>query len=67
MNAFGKREVLIWALINIYSHYSYRKSGIGYRIWKSDFITWEEELNRDPDTEYVTTAGYILSIQSLTN
>jgi hypothetical protein len=37
-----------------------------YLIRKSDFFTWEELPNRDPDTGYVTKAGCIPIIQSLT-
>jgi hypothetical protein len=37
-----------------------------YLIRKSDFFTWEELPTRDPDTGYVTKAGYIPTIQSLT-
>jgi hypothetical protein len=65
-NAIGKREVQIWAIINIYSHYNYPKRGIEFLIRESYFFAWEELPARDPDTGYVTKAGYIPIIQSPT-
>jgi hypothetical protein len=65
-NAIGKRKVLMWAVIVIYSHYSYCKRGTIYLIIKSGYFTWEELLNRDPDTGYVIKAGYTPIIQNLT-
>lgn len=44
---------------------SYSKSGIVYLIRKPYFVSWEDQLNSDPDTVCVTKAGYIPTIQSL--
>jgi len=65
-NAISRQKVRISAIIKIYSHYSYRKRGMEYLIRKSNFFTWEELPTRDPGTGYVTKAGYIPIIQSLT-
>jgi hypothetical protein len=53
------------ALINIYSHYSYRKRDIGYLIRESYFVTWEKTADQRSDTRYVTKAGCIPIIYSL--
>lgn len=37
-----------------------------YLIRKSDFFTWEELPTTDPNTRYVTKAGYNSIIQNLT-
>ena len=48
----------------MYSHYSYRKRDIEH-LTLTDFFTWEELPTRDPDTGYLTKAGYIPIIQDL--
>jgi hypothetical protein len=53
-------------LINYFSHYSYRKREIEHLITLTDSFTWEELPTRDPDTGYVTDAGYIPIIQTQT-
>jgi hypothetical protein len=50
----------------MYSHYSYRKTDIEQLFILTDSFTWEELPTRDPDTGYVTKAGYIPIIQNLT-
>jgi hypothetical protein len=50
----------------MYSHYSYRKADIEQLFILSDSFTWEELPTRDPDTGYLTMAGYIPIIQNLT-
>ena len=45
--------------------YSYRKRDIEYLLRLTDSFAWEELPTRDPDTGYLTTAGYIPRIQSL--
>jgi hypothetical protein len=57
-------ELNILILI-IYSHYSYRKRDIEHLLRLTDSFTWEELPTRDPDTGYLTKAGYIPIIQSL--
>ena len=49
-----------------FSHHRYRKSDIEQLVSLTDFFTWEELPNRDPDTGYLTKAGYIPIIQALT-
>jgi len=51
--------------LRFFSHHSYRKSDIEQLLSLTDFFTWEELPNRDPDTGYLTKAGYIPIIQSL--
>jgi hypothetical protein len=53
-------------LINVYSLYSYRKRHIEHLLTLTDSFTWEELPIRDPDTGYLTKAGYIPVIQRLT-
>jgi len=53
-------------LVNNFSHYSYRKRDIEHLLTLTDSFTWEELPTRDPDTGYLTIAGYIPRIQSLT-
>ena len=53
-------------LINNFSHYSYRKRDIEHLLTLTESFTWEELPTRDPDTGYLTTAGYIPRIQSFT-
>jgi hypothetical protein len=48
------------------SHHSYRKSEIEQLLSLTDSFTWEELPTRDPDTGYLTKAGYIPIIQALT-
>ena len=48
------------------SHYSYCKRDIELLLRLTDSFTWEELPTRDPDTGYLTKAGYIPIIQSLT-
>jgi hypothetical protein len=50
----------------MYSHYSYRKTDIEQLFILTDSFTWEELPTRDPDTGYLTKAGYIPIIQNLT-
>jgi hypothetical protein len=50
----------------MYSHYSYRKSDIEQLLILTDSFTWDELPTRDPDTGYLTKAGYIPIIQNLT-
>ena len=50
----------------MYSHYSYRKSDFEQLFILTDSFTWEELPTRDPDTGYLTKAGYIPIIQNLT-
>jgi hypothetical protein len=52
--------------INVYSRYSYRKRDIERLLSLTDSFTWEELPTRDPNTGYVTKAGYIPIIQKLT-
>jgi len=58
--------VLIRSLIAVYSHYSYRKRDIEQLLILTNFFTWEELPTRDPDTGYLTKAGYIPIIQDFT-
>jgi len=58
--------VLIHSLTEMYSHYSYRKRDIEQLFILTDSFTWEELPTRDPDTGYLTKAGYIPIIQNLT-
>ena len=53
-------------LINNFSHYSFRKLDIEHLLTLTDSFMWEELPTRDPDTGYLTTAGHIPRIQSLT-
>jgi hypothetical protein len=53
-------------IIKLYSHYSYRKRDIEHLLSLTDSFTWEELPIRDPDTGYLTKAGYIPIIQVLT-
>jgi hypothetical protein len=62
--------VYVYLLINdtvstIYSHYSYRKREVEHLIRLTDSFTWEELPIRDPDSGYLTKAGYIPLIQKL--
>jgi hypothetical protein len=52
--------------MNINSHYSYHKRDIEHLLTLTDSFTWEELPTRDPDTGYLTKAGYIPIIQNLT-
>jgi hypothetical protein len=56
----------IHSQINVYSHYSYNKRDIEHLLSLTDSFTWEELPTRDPDTGYLTNAGYIPIIQVLT-
>jgi len=58
--------VLIHSPIAVYSHYSYRKRDIELLLRLTDSFTWEELSTREPDTGYLTKAGYIPIIQDLT-
>jgi hypothetical protein len=53
-------------VFNIYSCYSSRKRNIERLLSLTDSFTWEELPTRDPDTGYLTKAGYIPIIQRLT-
>jgi hypothetical protein len=48
------------------SHHSYRKSDIEQLLSLTDSFTWEELPTRDPDTGYLTQAGFIPVIQTFT-
>ena len=50
---------------NVYYPYSYRKRDIELLFRLTDSFTWEELPTRDPDTGYLTKAGYIPIIQRL--
>jgi hypothetical protein len=52
--------------MNVYFRYSYRKHEIGYLIGLTDSFTWDELTTRDPETGYLTNAGFIRLIPSLT-
>ena len=52
--------------MNLHSPYSYHKSYVDYLISLTDSFTWEDLPIRDPDTGYLTKAGYIPIIQRLT-
>jgi hypothetical protein len=43
--------------------YSYRKTDIQHLLSLTDSFTWEELPTRDPDTGYLTKAGYIPIMQ----
>jgi hypothetical protein len=58
---------LMILLINVNSLYSYNKRDIEHLLTLTDSFTWEELPTRDPDTGYMTKAGYIPAIQRLTN
>jgi len=51
--------------VNIYSCHRYRKRDIQHLLSLTNSFTWEELPARDPDTGYITYAGYIPIIQSL--
>ena len=51
--------------MNPFPCYSYRKRDIEYLLSLTNSFTWEELPKREPDTGYVTYAGYIPIIQSL--
>ena len=61
-----KSLILIHFLIERNSHYSYRKRDIEQLLMLTDSFTWEELPTRDPETGYLTKAGYIPNIQDLT-
>jgi len=42
-----------------FSHFSYRKLDIEHLLTLTDSFTWDELPTRDPDTGYLTNAGYI--------
>jgi hypothetical protein len=52
--------------MHVYSRYSYRKRELGHLIGLTDSFSWEELPTRDPHTGYLTKAGYIRLIPSLT-
>jgi len=56
---------LIDFLIEVFSQRSHSKSDIEQLLSLTDFFTWEELPTRDPDTGYLTKAGYIPIIQAL--
>ena len=51
---------------NVHYPYSYRKRDIELLLRLTDSFSWEELPTRDPDTGYLTKAGYIPIIQRLT-
>ena len=51
---------------NVHYPYSYRKRDIELLLRLTDSFTWEDLPTRDPDTGYLTKAGYIPIIQRLT-
>ena len=50
---------------NAHYPYSYRKRDIELLLRLTDSFTWEELPTKDPDTGYLTKAGYIPIIQRL--
>jgi hypothetical protein len=46
------------------SVFRFRKRDINYLIILTESFTWEELPTRDPDTGYLTKAGYIPKIQT---
>jgi len=46
-------------VLNNVSHYSYRRRHFEHLLTLTDSFTWEELPTRDPDTGYLTNAGYI--------
>ena len=59
------RQICVLIII-ICSPYTYCKPDIEYLLNLKNSFTWEELPTRDPDTGYLTKAGYIPIIQSLT-
>jgi hypothetical protein len=53
-------------MINVYSRYRYRKRDFEQLIRLTDSFSWEELPTKDPDTGYLTKAGYIPLISSIT-
>jgi hypothetical protein len=51
---------------HVYTRYSYRKSELEHLIGLTNSFSWEELQIRDPETGYLTNAGYIRLIPSLT-
>jgi len=49
----------------MYFRYSLRKRKLEQLIGLTDYFTWEDLPTRDPDTGYLTKAGYIPTIQRL--
>jgi hypothetical protein len=49
----------------VYSCYSYRKRDIEHLLSFTNSFTWEELPTRDPNTGYLTKAGYIPIIQTI--
>jgi hypothetical protein len=52
--------------MHVYSRYSYRKSELEHLIGLTNSFSWEELPTRDPETGYLTNAGYIRLIPNLT-
>jgi hypothetical protein len=52
--------------MNVYFRYSYRKHEIAHLIRLTDSFSWEDLPTRDPDTGYLTKAGYLRLIPSIT-
>ncbi|KDR19175.1 hypothetical protein L798_06229 [Zootermopsis nevadensis] len=63
-----KLRLLIATQIVTWMHFSlsYRKREVEHLIRLTDYFTWEELPTRDPDTGYLTKAGYLPFIQKLT-
>ncbi|KDR15180.1 hypothetical protein L798_10952, partial [Zootermopsis nevadensis] len=63
-----KIRILIGTQIATWVHFSlsYRKREVEHLIRLTDSFTWEELPTRDPDTGYLTMAGYIPLIQKVT-
>jgi hypothetical protein len=51
---------------HVYNRYSYRKRELEHLIGLTSTFIWEELPTMDPDTGYLTNAGYIRLIPSLT-
>ncbi|GFG34727.1 hypothetical protein Cfor_02984, partial [Coptotermes formosanus] len=63
-----KTRVAIVMFLSAWMHLSlsYCKRDIEHLLSLTDSFTWEELPTRDPDTGYLTKAGYIPIIQRLT-
>jgi hypothetical protein len=51
---------------HVYSRYSYRKRELEHLIGLTNSFSWEELPTMDPETGYLTKAGYIRLIPNLT-
>jgi hypothetical protein len=51
---------------DVYSRYSFRKRKFEHLLRLTDSFSWEELPTRDPEKRYLTKAGYIPLIASIT-